>query len=259
MVPLPSDADALGAARESAKQEAALWHEFKANGSVAARERLFSLHATFARNIARRHHREHSHGEIELADLHQHAYTGLLEALDRFDPQCRTPFRPFAAHRISGSVLDGIGRISEMREQISWHRRARRERVHSLSQENPGQPPDPAPIERLAEIAVALALGFMLEGSGMLARDEGEDEAPASTAYDSVAWRQTVSRLGREVAALPEREQAILRQHYMNEMNFEQLAALLRISKARVSQLHRGALLTLRKRMRAQGHFHVRR
>lgn len=242
------------------EEEAALWMAFKTKGSTAARERLFSRHAAFARNIARRHHRERSHGDIDLADLHQLAYAGLLEALDRFDPQHGAPFRPFAAYRISGSVCDGIVHMSEMREQISWHHRTRRERLQSLSDIPADQMETPEAMEKLAEIAVGLALGFMLEGTGLFAR--GEEEGGQSfpgTAYDSLAWKETLAQLEAELSALPQRDQTILREHYLNGVNFDQLASLLALTKGRISQMHRAALLLLRKRMSARGQFRLQK
>jgi RNA polymerase sigma factor for flagellar operon FliA len=231
--------------------ETALWNACKGGDLPNARERLFSFYADFARNIARRHYRERSWGDIELADLCQLAYAGLLEALDRFDPDLGTPFRPFAVYRISGSIQDGIARMSEMREQVSWHNRVRRERLKSLSSEGAVQSGASAPIEKLAELAVGLALGFMLEGTGQFADDgAGRDLAmPAGTAYDSLAWKETLTHLHAVLLSLPDREQAILRQHYLNGMNFDQIASLLGLSKGRISQLHHAALLTLRKRL----------
>lgn len=247
-----------GAAAEAgaAREEAADWLAFKTQGSLAARERLFSLYAGFARAIARRHHRERSRGDIELAELYQYAYAGLLEALDRFDPGHGAPFRPFAAPRISGNIMDGIPHLSEVLEQLSWRRRVRRERLRSLAE---GTQETASPIEKLAELALGLALGFMLEGTGLFSAGDSEQaaSAPAETAYDSLAWKEIVGQLRAELDDLPEREQAILRQHYLNGVSFDQLASLLAVSKARVSQLHRSALMLLRKRMRERGHFRM--
>lgn len=239
----------------TADDEGELWNDFKKSKSRIARERLFSGHLAFARKVARRFHRERSWGDIELTDLYQYAYAGLLEALDRFDPGRGIPFRPFAVRRISGSIRDGIAHMSEMREQLSWRRRMRRERTQSLLESRePG-----TAIEKLAELAMGLALSFMLEGTGLVdeAAREHDQTRVHDTAYDTLVWRQTLAHLQRELAFLPEREQTILRQHYFHELSFDQLAALLAISKARVSQLHRAALMNLRKRMRAQGHFRM--
>ena len=258
-----AEPDAEDRSLAEADDEALLWADFKHRSSSAARERLFLRFVGFARNVARRLHREHSWGDLELADLQQHAYTGLLEALDRYDPDLGTPFRAFAAHRISGSIRDGIARANEMREQISWRRRVRRERVRSLSEPQAETPSAAAtPIEKLAEIAAGLALGFMLEGTSLFVEDdanEGQRIGVAATAYDSVVWRETVARLHEELAALPEREQNILRQHYTGGLSFDQLASLLSISKGRVSQLHRAALELLRKRLRERGYFRMTR
>jgi len=237
-----------------------LWASFKKNGSAPARERLFLRHSPFAQNIARRHYREQSRGDIELADLVQLAYAGLLEALDRFELQYGTPFRAFAAHRISGSIRDGIVRMNEVREQMSWRNRVRRERVDSLANIPADQMGTSDAMAKMAEIAVGLALGFMLEGTGLFEHGESNDGvAHSKTGYESLAWKEIVDQLHIELSALPEREHAILRQHYIDGMSFDHLAALLAVSKGRISQLHRGALNRLRKRMRERGHFKLER
>ena len=247
----------IGPGVAATKEEAVLWQAFKAQGSRAARERLFSSFADFARSIARRHHRERSRGDIEVSELYQYAYAGLLEALDRFDPTMGVPFRPFAAHRISGSILDGIPRLSEVREQLSWRHRVRRERLRSLVEDMPQDAP--TPVEQLAELALGLALGFMLEGTGLFTEGDAEEarQRPAETAYDSLAWKEILAQLKVELGGLPERERSILHGHYLDGVPFDQLAQLHAITKARVSQLHRAALQLLRKRMRERGHFRM--
>jgi RNA polymerase sigma factor for flagellar operon FliA len=253
------EASAVDGGHSVSEDEDALWTAFKESGSLSARDQLFSRYAAFARKLAQRHHRERSWGDIELADLYQHAYTGLLEALDRFEPLLGAPFPSFAARRISGSIRDGIVHLSEMREQLSWRHRLHRERINSLSESGSGGPA--TPIEKLAELAMGLALGFMLEGTGLVAEaaDERDAAAAGDTAYDSLAWKDVLTNLHEELQTLPDREQAILRQHYFNGLNFDQLAAFFAVSKGRISQLHKSALLTLRKRMRAQGHFRMER
>jgi RNA polymerase sigma factor for flagellar operon FliA len=229
---------------------------------VAARDQLFSRHAAFAKSIAHRHHRERSYGDLEVADLRQLAYAGLLEAIDRFDPRQDVPFRAFASHRISGSILDGMSKMNEMREQVSWRHRFRRERLQSLAQDNLDSMNTRDAVAALADLAVGLALGFMLEGTGMMASpDQNGGQVPSlrATAYDSAAWRELVDRLRMELSALPEREETLLRRHYMEGMSFEHLGQLMGVSKPRVSQIHRAALELLRKRLASRGHFRLER
>ncbi|HEY0959829.1 MAG TPA: sigma-70 family RNA polymerase sigma factor [Novosphingobium sp.] len=233
-------------------EEERLWHELIEDGSAKAREKLFALHTRFARNIGRRICRERNYGDIDPHDVDQAAFAGLIEALDRFDPSRGTPFRGFAVSRISGNVIDTISKMNEMREQISWRHRIRSQRVRSLHVGNTEALSTEQAMDALIEIAVGLAVGFMLEGTGLY---QEEDAVVAPNAYESAAWNDMRSTLRACLEKLPDRERLVLSHHYFDGIAFDQIAALYRLSKGRISQLHRSALDRLRRTMREQGHF----
>lgn len=242
-------------------KEAALWRACKEAGSSDARQALFNLHYPFARQIAKRHFLDRHTGDIELADLYQLASAGLLEAIDKFQPDLGAPFRAYAKRRISGSVLDGIAKMSEVREQISFRNRVRSERIRSLSIEDADTLPADEALEALIDVAVGLALGFMLEGTGLYSADEAvmTPPAPIDNAYVSLAWKEAVARVNGELDALPPREQTVIRSHYLTGLNFDQIGALLGVTKGRVSQLHRAAIALLKKRLNKAGDFKLER
>ncbi|WP_443751383.1 sigma-70 family RNA polymerase sigma factor [Asticcacaulis solisilvae] len=233
--------------------EAALWREFTASGSAAARRKLFDLHHTFARQIAARHFLDRKSGDIEFADLCQLAYTGLLEALDRYDPERGVGFRPFARRRISGSILDGLSHMSELREQLSYRRRVRAERLKSLTVEKPEVLEAPAAMAALIEMATGLALGFMLEGSGLYMDEDAADTR--ASPYDSLAWKQLIGALKDEVSKLPPQQTLVITYHYLNGLSFDQISKIMELSKGRISQIHRSSLTTLRERLYSGGGF----
>jgi RNA polymerase sigma factor for flagellar operon FliA len=241
----PADAD----------EEAGLWPQIRA-GSAAAREAMFERHAAFARQIAARQFRDRTRGDLELTELRQLAYAGLLEAIDRFDPERGVPFRGYASRRITGSVLDGIARASEVREQIAFKSRLRAERVRSLAPEDADQLNASDAMRALAELAAGLAIGFLLDG-GMAADEETADRSPS--AYEGLAWKETVRGLRDALDELPEREQLIVRQHYLHGVAFDLIAKLLGLSKGRVSQLHREAIGRLRRRLGTRPDFVLQR
>lgn len=238
---------------DAGEEEAALWREFSAGGSASARRKLFDLHHVFARQIAAKHFLDRKSGDIEFADLCQLAYAGLLEALDRYDPARGVGFRPFARRRISGSVLDGLAHMSELREQVSFRKRIRTERLKSLTIDKPEALDAPKAMAALIEMATGLALGFMLEGSGLYTAEEAADTR--SSPYDSLAWKQLVAALKDEVSKLPPHEEKIVRYHYLHGLGFDQISALLELSKGRISQIHRSSLRTLRDRLSNGGGF----
>jgi RNA polymerase sigma factor for flagellar operon FliA len=242
---------------ERADVEAALWRELRHTGSTNARERLFSLHFDFARQIARRQWLDRRSGDVELQDLCQLAAAGLLETIDRYDPELGTPFTAYARRRIAGSVLDGLSKMSEVREQISFRNRTRAQRARSLAVPKADDLPAEEALRALTELAVGLAIGFMLDDAGVYVAD-GERDRRAN-AYDSLVWKETVGRLAAEVSRLPERERLIIRHHYMDGLTFEQIGAVLGLTKGRISQMHQTAIALLRKRLRNGGDFKLER
>jgi RNA polymerase sigma factor FliA len=232
--------------------EAALWQAFKASGGDSAREALFQHYLPLARRLAARFHRNDAPNPIEFEELLQLACAGLLESIDRFRPELGVPFRYFSNRRINGSILNGIAKHSEVNEQISFRNRVARERMASLTPDHPPSQDMVATLGLLGEIAAGLALGLMLEETGLY---RAEDRDPGPNAYDSLAWKQAITRVGAELQSLPERESTIVRLHYIEGLTFAQIAAVLGLTKGRISQLHKAALGLLRKRLLNHGQF----
>jgi RNA polymerase sigma factor for flagellar operon FliA len=59
-------------------------------------------------------------------------------------------------------------------------------------------------------------------------------------------------RLLHEIDRLPAVEQTVVRHHYLMDIPFADIAALLRLSKGRISQLHKSALAKLKDRIKQQ-------
>lgn len=253
----PGDVAERPQAADAPADEAALWLALRSDRPAPARETLFLSYYPFAKMIAARHFRDRRSGDIEFADLAQLASTGLLEAIDHFDPDVGVPFKRYAGRRISGSILDGIAKMSEVRQQISFRNRIRSERARSLCDGDVETLSTPDAMQALIEVAVGLALGFMLEGTGLYVG--AEEPECAANAYESLAWKEAVQRITRELDALPDRERSIIRRHYFDGLSFEQIATLLGVTKGRVSQVHKSSMVLLRKRLQGPKAFKLER
>jgi RNA polymerase sigma factor FliA len=228
------------------REEASHWRRFAVTRDIRLRERIFDRYVGFARALARRHARRGGLRTDMREDLEQFAYRGLLEAIDRFDPARGTRFVGFAKARIAGSIVDGLGTLDEAASHVRFRARRERERLASLAE----KPDDPAPVIRqLADLVTELALGLMLEQNAVA--DESALVGNPGNGFDSLAWRETQALLGQRVQQLPEPERTVIHQHYHNGLLFVQIAAMLGVTKGRVSQIHGAALAKLRKSMRA--------
>jgi len=77
------------------------------SSTIADRNQLVLRHYPMARAIACRIHQRLPKA-VELDDLISAGVTGLLEAIDRYDPTRKVPFETYAKHRIHGAVVDAL-------------------------------------------------------------------------------------------------------------------------------------------------------
>ncbi len=223
--------------------EAALWRRLRLEHEDKCREALFELYFPLARAIAAREFRGRPCNGMERRDFEQLACSGLLEAIDHFDPLRGAPFQSYAKHRIRGAIADGAIMASEAGAQHHHRRRMEAERLQSIRPEVDSGEVDF--VSQVADIAAALALG-------MIAESAKHNHAPmiAGLGYQSLAWRDLELSVLREIDRLPEPEKYIMQQHYLNGLAFTQIAKLLGLSKGRISQLHRAAIQRLRERIK---------
>jgi len=244
-------------------EEALLWRCWRQTADMAARERLIQFFLPYARTLAAVSFKGRFHDEVEFADYFQLASIGLVEAVDRYDPAHGVRFKTYAAHRIRGAILNGLEKLTEKNQQIALQKRLRKDRLEDVKSASQSLA-DGAPLQAhsvatrtssdlltyLAEIGIGVALGVMLEGTAMMASDAVEDACAAispEVIYFQKNNSQHLQSLLRDlVDRLPEQERRVIRCHYQQGMAFDGISHMMGVSRSRVSQLHRQALLKLR-------------
>ena len=237
--------------------EGKLWEEYRRTRDAQVRHDLAGLYLQMAHKISAHLYARRLDNSVAFDDYLQYARVGLLEAIDRYDPSREAKFSTFAGYRIRGSILNGLEHSTELAAQAAHRRHTRlEERTQSL------ESPDPGPAGRgsarrdrvaagdpqlekfagMVDIAILLAMGYVLEDNG----EWNAAGAANSDPYRSVELERVRARLNRLVDALPERERLIVRCHYFQHMEFQAIAAVLEVSKGRVSQLHARALQLIR-------------
>lgn len=252
-----------------ATQEAALWQRFKGDGDMAARDTLIRHHLDFARILAGRAYARRYRDTVSFGDYMQLASLGLIDAVDKFlHEDGRATFRSYAAHWIRGAILNGLRSLSEVHAQIDARKRAHRDRLYSLTRRPQGdddQDDDDAlddtssttadecadPFTRLADIAMGVALGFMLDDLRIYQSSEGTQE---DNSYTDAEMRRLRKLLGRAAQGLSGDERDLIDRHYFEGHTFEDVARHLALSKGRVSQLHKRALGSLRSALNEAGY-----
>jgi RNA polymerase sigma factor for flagellar operon FliA len=230
---------------------------------AAARNRLLMDHLPQVRYIARRI-RERLPACVQLEDLVHAGVLGLMEALRRYDPNRHVEFKSFARHRIQGAILDSL-------RELDWAPRTLRkrgrelERAHQALRNRLGRPPTEA--ELAAELRMELKkfqrLVDNLSGANLhslqqemgaeeLRQEENRSDFLIAQMDDpfTICLSGEISRLlARAIADLPPRERRVLGLYYYEEQTMKEVARMLGVCEARVSQIHSAALAPLRSRL----------
>jgi RNA polymerase sigma factor FliA len=235
--------------------ERSLWEEYGRTRRPETRLLLVRRYMDMTHRIAAHLFGRRIGNAVAFDDYLQYARVGLLEAIDRYDPGREASFATFGGYRIRGAILNGLEQTTELAAQAAQRRHSRlRERAHSIDvrETSPADYPDATDaesdgtqLERFAgmvDMTILLAMGYVLEDNG-----EWNPAGPAAVdPYRSVHLEGVRARLVRLVDALPERERLIVRYHYFEHMEFQDIGAVLDVSKGRVSQLHARALQLIR-------------
>ena len=127
----------------------------KGNATIdsAERERLLTEHLPEVRYIARRIH-DRLPLQVPLEDLVHAGVIGLIDAVERFDPNKQVQLKSYAKFRIRGAILDSLRAIDWSPRSLRKRARLVEEAYRNLSTELGRSPSE-------AELADRLAMGLL--------------------------------------------------------------------------------------------------
>ena len=191
--------------------------------------------------------------DYEKEDLFNIGVIGLMDALRKFDASKKVPFESYAAIRVRGSIFDEVrkhGKISRYRmTQLNEYYEAKRD----LEQEQKGEVTDANicqalkitqtqlneiydSLNYLASVSLESTL-FNQNDDGMTIEDTLQDRSLPDV-EEILLEDERKAALEKSVTKLAEREQIILNLYYKEELTLKEIAEILSISIARVSQIH---------------------
>lgn len=242
-----------------------LWRRFKTNGDPQAREQLIIHYAPLVKYVAGRV----AMGlppNIDPEDLHSYGIFGLVDAVEKFEPDRGVKFETYAIARIRGAMFDGL------REQ-DWVPRTVRQKARRLEravadlEASLGRTATDAEIcealnltaeeyaELLSEIRVASVVSldewWAAEGDDNKGVSLGELlEDPNAEQLGAAVEAEEVERLlGEAIDSLPEREKLVVTLYYYEGLTLKEIGRVLGVTESRVSQLHTRAIVRLRARL----------
>jgi RNA polymerase sigma factor for flagellar operon FliA len=238
-----------------------LWETFKASGDADTRERLILHYAPLVKYVAGRVGAGLPRS-VDQNDLASYGLFGLIDAIDKFEPDRGFKFETYAINRIKGAILDELRALDWVPRSV--RSRARRietavvELEHTL-QRAPTEDELAFNLEmEVDELNDALA---EIGRSGIAALDEfvsgdsqtsmGEMLSDPSGISPEAAFQSEETRRGLvdAINRLPERERLVVTLYYYEGMTLNEIGDVLGVTESRVCQIHAKTMMSLRNRL----------
>ncbi|HET8930865.1 MAG TPA: RNA polymerase sigma factor WhiG [Acidimicrobiales bacterium] len=242
----------------------ALWTRYKRSGKRYVRDQLILQYSPLVKYVAGRV-AAGLPSSVDQGDLVSCGMFGLVDAIDKFDPERGFRFETYAITRIRGAIMDELRSMDWVPRSVRAKTRRIEEAMAKLEAELHRAPTD-------AELADQLSVSVdqlqqmlsQISMTGVAALDEllslgaesgdsvtlgdtiaGDSEDP-SDVFESVEMRD---RLREAVAALPERERMVLGLYYYEGLTLAQIGEVVGVTESRICQIHTKSVLQLRSRL----------
>ena len=199
---------------------------------------------------------------VEFDDLVSYGSFGLLDAIEKFDPEREIKFKTYAMTRIRGAIFDELRSIDWIPRSIRQKAKQVEETI-SMLENKLGHTVDDDDIAREMNLSVEELRSLLnkISGTSMISLNDiwylGEDndevsfmetlESSASLNPDTMIEKEEVKAVIIEaIQQLPEKEKKVVVLYYYEDLTLKEIGEVLDVTESRISQLHTKAIMRLR-------------
>ena len=227
-----------------------LWRRFRQSRSIELRNQLAEYYLPLVKVVAGRV-AIGLPSHVDKDDLLSSGVFGLLDAIERFDPDRKNKFETYAGVRVRGAILDYL-------REKDWVPVTMRQKIRNYEQtvfELENKLGRPAEDTELAE-ALGLSVPELqnLESQISIATvipldDYLRADIPAGADPDpsvKLERRELQQTLAAAIERLPDKEKKVVALYYYEELTLKEISLIMNLSEARISQLHTKAVFRMR-------------
>ncbi|MDR0689745.1 MAG: RNA polymerase sigma factor WhiG [Spirochaetaceae bacterium] len=246
------------------KTEEELWVDYRKTRDPKIRENFIRQYAPLVKYVAGKV-AIGMPSNVEFDDLVGYGAFGLMDAIDKFDPEKNVKFKTYAVTRIRGAIFDELRSIDWVPRSVRQKTREVEDTIGALEAQL-GRTATDQEIANSLGVSEAEYLKTIMKISGTsilslndvwFSGDENDKvsigdsiEAPSSLNPDVIVEKEEIRRVIVEaVQELPDKEKKILVLYYYEELTLKEIGQVLEVTESRVSQLHTKAILRLRAKL----------
>ncbi|MDZ7795133.1 MAG: RNA polymerase sigma factor WhiG [Spirochaetia bacterium] len=246
------------------KTEEELWELYRKNQDPKIRDMFVKQYAPLVKYVAGKVAVGMPHN-VDFDDLVGFGVFGLIDAINKYDPDKHVKFKTYAVTRIRGAIFDELRSIDWVPRSVRQKSREIEDTVHHLE----------ASLGRAAtdkEIAAELGMSesdfqktmMKISGTSILSlndvwytSEENDSisivdsiESPQSLNPDTIVEKEEIKRvIVQAIDELPEKEKKVLVLYYYEDLTLKEIGKVLEVTESRISQLHTKAIIRLRSKL----------
>jgi RNA polymerase sigma factor FliA len=237
----------------------AVWKTYKLNGDRKLRDQLITNYAPLVNYVALNISNSLP-SNVDKDDLVSYGTFGLIDAIEKFDPERGFKFETYAIARIRGSIYDELRSIDWVPRSVRSKAKAYETAVQNLENTLLRSPTDK---EIADELGITLEQLQHLTGQISHTNTVAMDDVIASTDTDSVTIGDTIAdddisplssyeieevrnALVDVIEVLTEREKIVLGLYYYEDLTLAEVGTILGVTESRVCQIHTKAMTRIR-------------
>jgi len=235
-----------------------LWKQYAEKKSSDIREKLILEYSPLVKYVAGRLS-IYFGNNVEYEDLISYGIFGLIDAIDKYDLSKGVKFETYASLRIRGAIIDNI-------RQLDWAPRTLRQKNKEIEkayielESKLGRVPTESEVaeymnmseEEFHKVIQDINISHVISLDEFLEQNY-ETDVKITDSYNSPIRQIEICELkdilADSIEKLSEKEKAVIKLYYFEELTLKEISAIMKVTESRVSQLHTKAVTKLRAKL----------
>jgi RNA polymerase sigma factor for flagellar operon FliA len=204
---------------------------------------------------------------IELDDLHNTGVIGLMDAIEKYDPDKNCKFKTYAEFRIKGAILDQLRSLDWVPRSVRQKSR-KLEKAYGEVEQRRGRAATEDEVADSLGLEIGKFHGLLNQVRGVSlvnleeirgTNSDGDragtfadiiEDVHAENPFASLKVLETKQVISDTISTLPEKERLVVSLYYYEDLNMKEIGNILGITESRVCQIHTKAVLRLRSKLK---------
>lgn len=225
-----------------------LWLEFIKTRDLKLRDKLIEIYMPLVKIIANKLSISLP-AYVDRDDCISDGYIGLIQAVDRFDPSLGYKFETFASIRIKGAIIDSLRAKDWLPTIVRQKVKKYHQTVFDLECKL-GRSVSEQEVAKALDISNEefTSLLKQVQVANVLSLEEFSRicDLQIDNISERLERQELVKELAKVIETLSEKEKLVISLYYYEELTLKEISYIMKLSEARISQIHTKAVFTIR-------------